>query len=61
MKLAAANAIANIVTKNELSAEYIIPSVFNRNVVRAVARDVSQAAQATGVARRSRRRPSVFL
>ena len=61
MKLAAANAIANIVTKNELSAEYIIPSVFNRNVVRAVARDVSQAAQTTGVARRSRRRPSVFL
>ncbi len=61
MKLAAANAIASIVSKNELSEEYIIPSVFNRNVVRAVARDVSQAARSTGVAQRSRRRPTTFL
>ena len=41
MKLAAARAIAGAVRKNELSEEYIIPSVFNRNVVRAVARDVA--------------------
>ena len=61
MKLAAAQAIAGTVGKNELSEEYIIPSVFNRNVVRAVAREVSQAAYATGVARRSRRRPAVFI
>ena len=61
MKLAAAQAIASTVTKTELSEEYIIPSVFNRNVVRVVARDVAQAAKATGVAQRSRRRPSVFL
>jgi malate dehydrogenase (oxaloacetate-decarboxylating) len=61
MKLAAAHAIANVVAKNELSDEYIIPSVFNRNVVRAVAREVAAAAQASGVAQRSRRRPAVFL
>ncbi len=61
MKLAAANAIAGVVGKNELSEEYVIPSVFNRNVVRAVARDVSHAAVASGVARRQRRRPAVFI
>jgi malate dehydrogenase (oxaloacetate-decarboxylating) len=61
MKLAAANAIAGTVAKHELSEEYIIPSVFNRNVVRAVARDVSQAAVRSGVARRAKRHPAVFL
>jgi malate dehydrogenase (oxaloacetate-decarboxylating) len=61
MKIAAANAIAGCVGKNELSEEYIIPSVFNRNVARAVAREVSQAAVRTGVARRAKRHPAVFL
>jgi malate dehydrogenase (oxaloacetate-decarboxylating) len=61
MKIAAANAIAGTVGKNELSEEYIIPSVFNRNVSRAVARDVAQAALRTGVAKRARRHPAVFL
>jgi malate dehydrogenase (oxaloacetate-decarboxylating) len=61
MKLAAANAIAGCVAKHELSEEYIIPSVFNRNVVRAVAREVSQAAVRSGVARRAKRHPAVFL
>jgi malate dehydrogenase (oxaloacetate-decarboxylating) len=61
MKIAAAHAIAGIVGKNELSEEYIIPSVFNRAVARAVAKDVASAAQASGVARRRRRRPAVFL
>lgn len=62
MKLAAAHAIAGVVSKKELSEEYIIPSVFNRSVVRAVARDVAAAAHATGVARRRHnRRPAVFL
>jgi malate dehydrogenase (oxaloacetate-decarboxylating) len=61
MKLAAANAIASVVTKGELSEEYIIPSIFNRNVVRAVAREVEAAAKASGVSRRTRRRPAVFL
>ena len=48
MKLAAARAIADIVTASELSADYIIPSPFNRAVVPAVAGAVQQAAAASG-------------
>ncbi len=55
MKLAAARAIAAVVTEDELSEEYIIPSVFNRRVVDAVSHAVMEAAYATGVARRERR------
>jgi malate dehydrogenase (oxaloacetate-decarboxylating) len=53
MKLAAAQAIAGVVADEELHAEYIIPSVFNREVVKAVAVAVAHAAEASGVARRS--------
>ena len=56
MKLAAAHAIAGCVTRSELSEEYIIPSVFNKAVASAVAEGVARAAQATGIARRRRRR-----
>jgi malate dehydrogenase (oxaloacetate-decarboxylating) len=52
MKLAAAQAIAGAVGDDELNAEYIIPSVFNREVVKAVALAVARAAEASGVARR---------
>ncbi len=52
MKLAAAQAIAGMVADDELHAEYIIPSVFNREVVKAVALAVARAAEASGVARR---------
>jgi malate dehydrogenase (oxaloacetate-decarboxylating) len=52
MKLAAAQAIAAAVGDDELHAEYIIPSVFNREVVKAVALAVARAAEASGVARR---------
>ena len=52
MKLAAAQAIAAVVTDDELHAESIIPSVFNRKVVEAVALAVARAAEASGVARR---------
>jgi malate dehydrogenase (oxaloacetate-decarboxylating) len=52
MKLAAARAIAGVVGEDELHAEYIIPSVFNREVVTAVAPAVARAAEASGVARR---------
>jgi malate dehydrogenase (oxaloacetate-decarboxylating) len=55
MKIAAARAIASCVTPSELGPEYIIPSVFNKNVAPAVAREVATAAQKTGVARRRRR------
>ncbi|MCA1639586.1 MAG: NAD-dependent malic enzyme [Acidobacteria bacterium] len=56
MKLAAANAIAGIITENELYADYIIPSVFDRRVGEAVAKEVEEAAYQTGVARRERTR-----
>jgi malate dehydrogenase (oxaloacetate-decarboxylating) len=54
MKLAAAHAIAGIISDNELHPDYIIPSVFDRRVAEAVARDVEEAAYQTGVARRER-------
>ena len=55
MKLAAAKAIANCISSDELSEEYIVPSVFNKQVVRHVARAVEAAARKTGVTIRSRR------
>ena len=54
MKLAAANAIAGIITSAELHPEYIIPSVFDKRVAEAVAHAVEEAAYATHVARRDR-------
>ena len=55
MKLAAAQAIASIVSRKELHEEYVIPSVFNKKVAPAVAREVMRAARKGGVARRRRR------
>jgi malate dehydrogenase (oxaloacetate-decarboxylating) len=52
MKLAAADAIAGVIAPDELGPEYVIPSVFNRDVVPAVAAAVAEAADADGVARR---------
>lgn len=52
MKLAAAQAIAHVIPENTLSEDYIIPSVFDKEVVPRVARAVAAAARATGVARR---------
>ena len=54
MKLAAANAIAGIITDAELHPEYIVPSVFDKRVAEVVAKEVEAAAYATGVARRNR-------
>lgn len=54
MKLAAANAIAGIIGEDELYPDYIIPSVFDRRVGEAVAKEVEEAAYETGVARRER-------
>ncbi len=53
MKLAAAYAIASMVTDDERSADYIIPSVFDPRVVDIVAKAVADAAIDEGVARRS--------
>lgn len=54
MKLAAANAIAETISDEELHPDYIIPSVFDRRVAEAVAARVEEAAYASGVARRER-------
>lgn len=51
MKVAAAKAIAEFVTDDKLSADYIIPSALDRDVAAAVAKAVAQAARDTGVAR----------
>ena len=51
MKLAAAYAIAGLVSDDELKAEYIIPDAFDPRVGKAVAAAVAQAARASGVAR----------
>jgi malate dehydrogenase (oxaloacetate-decarboxylating) len=51
MKLAAANGIAEAVDAEDLSEDYIIPSVFNRDVAPAVARAVVEEAKRAGIAR----------
>ena len=48
MKLAAARGIASVVEDEELDEEYIVPSVFNREVSRAVARAVAEVAERSG-------------
>jgi malate dehydrogenase (oxaloacetate-decarboxylating) len=50
MKMAAAHAIAAIVDESELREDYIIPSVFNRDVAPAVATAVAEQARAAGTA-----------
>ncbi|HUJ09409.1 MAG TPA: NAD-dependent malic enzyme [Verrucomicrobiae bacterium] len=52
MKLAAAKAIAGCIAPEELSEEYIVPSVFNKTVATRVARAVAAAARQSGVAQR---------
>jgi len=52
MFLAAAHAIAGVIGDDELSAEYIVPSVFDKRVVDAVSRAVTAAAIESGVAKR---------
>lgn len=52
MKLAASAAIASVVAPEELNKLYIIPSVFNQEVVRRIRTGVIEAAIRTGVARR---------
>ena len=51
MKLAASEALANLIADEELSPEYIIPKTFDKRVGPAVAKAVAEAAKRTGVAR----------
>jgi malate dehydrogenase (oxaloacetate-decarboxylating) len=52
MKVAAARAIGGLITADELSEDYIVPSVFDRRVAKVVAAAVSEAAVRQGVAGR---------
>jgi malate dehydrogenase (oxaloacetate-decarboxylating) len=51
MKVAAAEALANLISDDELNEEYIIPAAFDPRVGPAVAKAVAEAARASGVAR----------
>ena len=51
MKLAASHALAELITDEELSEDYIIPKAFDKRVGPAVAKAVAEAAKKTGVAR----------
>lgn len=51
MKVAAAHALADLISEEELSEEYIIPAAFDPRVGPAVAKAVAQAARKSGVAR----------
>jgi malate dehydrogenase (oxaloacetate-decarboxylating) len=52
MKLAAADAIAGLIGPDELTEEYIVPSMFDRRVADAVAQATREAARASGAARK---------
>ena len=54
MKLAAAEAIAGVIPDENVSEDYIIPSVFDEHVAPAVAEAVAEAARESGMARKSR-------
>ena len=51
MKVAAAKALASLISEDELSPEYIIPAAFDPRVKDAVAKAVAEAARQSGVAR----------
>ena len=51
MKIAAAKALAGLISEEELNAEYIIPAAFDRRVGPAVAQAVAEAARESGAAR----------
>ncbi|MCR4936493.1 MAG: NAD-dependent malic enzyme, partial [Oscillospiraceae bacterium] len=51
MKMAAAAALAGLISERELREDYIIPAAFDPRVGKAVAEAVAQAARETGVAR----------
>jgi malate dehydrogenase (oxaloacetate-decarboxylating) len=51
MKFAAVNAIADLISPEELTNDYVVPNPFDRRVVEAVADAVARAAIRTGVAR----------
>jgi malate dehydrogenase (oxaloacetate-decarboxylating) len=61
MELAAARALASVVDRDHLEADYVIPSVFDPRVSPAVAAAVAEAAHASDVARKTRSTSSVLV
>jgi malate dehydrogenase (oxaloacetate-decarboxylating) len=61
MKLAAAEAMAGVISEEELSEDYIIPSVFDERVAPAVAEAVAEKAKESGMARRVQERVETGL
>ncbi len=59
MRVAAGHALAGIIPDDELSADYIVPSVFDRRVAPTIAAAVAAAAERDGVARRTAPEPSI--
>ena len=59
MKIAAAYAIASVVSEDELSEDFVIPEAFDLRIAPIVAREVAKAAIKTGVARRSDMTPEM--
>jgi malate dehydrogenase (oxaloacetate-decarboxylating) len=57
MNVAASHALATVIPESEIGPEYIVPSVFNRDVTPAVAAAVAAAAEQAGVARRPAHAP----
>ncbi len=51
MKMAAAKALSDLITEDELNEDYIIPSAFDERVASTVAKAVAEAARQSGVAR----------
>jgi len=51
MKIAAAKALASLVSEDELKEDYIIPSVFDTRVAKTISAEVARVARMTGVAR----------
>jgi malate dehydrogenase (oxaloacetate-decarboxylating) len=51
VKFAAAQAIAHVISREDLHEDYIIPSIFDRKVASSVAHAVAEAAKKTGLAK----------
>jgi malate dehydrogenase (oxaloacetate-decarboxylating) len=60
MEVAAGHAIAKTIPDDELGPDYVVPSVFNRDVAASVAEAVARAAEADAVARKSVGEPAAL-
>jgi len=54
MKISAAKAISSVIPRRLLSSDFIIPSVFDKNVVKSVSENIAAAAIKEGVSRKKK-------